>query len=181
MFLYHYYEKEIGAFKNLSDLPITEAQDILNVIKRANTTFASHRYDGYLERRAELEKLAKEILISKGGKPLRQSPHYMVVGECVWLNSWYCQGEFVKVHISKFDTRTLSFSYGDMFPTFSPLVNDGKEYRKQIYTYDEILKVIDKYGLPQEWNKNGEFGPERYVEVQVWSDDALIKYYYKSY
>ena len=48
--------------------------------------------------------------------------------------------------------------------------NDKDRYK------DEILKIIDKYGLPQEWNNNGEFGPERYVEVHVWSDETINKY-----
>jgi hypothetical protein len=55
-------------------------------------------------------------------------------------------------------------------------VNDGKEYRKKLYTYDEILEVIAKYGLPQDWNDDGRFGPERYVEAHIWSDDVIGKY-----
>lgn len=56
-------------------------------------------------------------------------------------------------------------------------MTDEREYHKQIYTYDEILELIKKYGLPQEWNKDGKFGPERYIEMQVWSDEPLRKYY----
>lgn len=33
MYLYHYFDKTIGPFKNLSDLPIDEAKNILNTIK----------------------------------------------------------------------------------------------------------------------------------------------------
>ncbi len=33
MFLYHYFEKKIGAFKNLSDLSINEAEEVLKKIK----------------------------------------------------------------------------------------------------------------------------------------------------
>ena len=61
-------------------------------------------------------------------------------------------------------------------PTFSPLVTDGKEYRRKVYTYEEIIKVIEKYGLPQEWNAEGKFGPERYIEAHLWSDDPVRKY-----
>ena len=63
-----------------------------------------------------------------------------------------------KIPIEKFDIRTISFTYGDSHPTFSDRVNDGKEYRKKLYTYDEILEVIKKYGLPQEWNDDGKYG-----------------------
>lgn len=177
MYLYHYYEQETGPFLNLSDLPINEAQKILSNIKQINETYIAQRSDVYMQRRIELETMARELFILKGGKPVRNVPHYMVIEECEWLQSWYRQGTFIKIPVSEFDTNTLSFSYGDMFPTFSLNVKDGKEYRKQIYTYNEIIKVIEKYGLPQTWNKDGKFGPERYIEVQVWSDEPISKYY----
>lgn len=173
-YLYHYFEKSKGPFLNLSDLCINEAQEVMDKIKENNSLMASHRYDGYLERRKELEQIARNIFISKGGKPKRKVPHYMVVEKCNWLNTWYTEGTYVKIPISSFDPDIISFSYGDMFPTFSDRVKDSKEYRKKIYTLDEIKELIAKYGLPQAWNEDGKFGPERYIEVQVW-DDVTIK------
>ena len=46
-------------------------------------------------------------------------------------------------------------------PTFSDSVYDGKEYRKKVYMYDEILEIIKKYGMPQDWNDDGKYGPEK--------------------
>ena len=89
---------------------------------------------------------------------------------------WYDNPDFIKIPITEFDISTLSFTYGDSYPTFSPKVNDGKEYRKKLYTYEEILQVIEKYGLLQEWNDDGKYGPERYVEVHIWSDETIKKY-----
>lgn len=60
-----------------------------------------------------------------------------------------------------------------MFPVFGLRGDDSKEYRKQVYTYEEILKIIDKYGFPQKWNPLGKKGPIRYIEAQVW-DDSII-------
>ncbi len=170
MILYHYFEKSKGPFKNLSDLSIDKAKEVLNKIKIEEEVFASRRFEGYLERRKELEQKARNIFISKGGEPIRQVPHYMVVEECEWLKTWYKKGDFIKITITHFDIKTLSFSYGDLFPTFSPKINDQKEYRQNVYTYEEIIPLIKKYGLPQHWNPNGEYGPERYIEVQVWCD-----------
>jgi hypothetical protein len=59
-------------------------------------------------------------------------------------------------------------------PTFN--FKDGKEYREKVYDYEGILKVIEKYGLPQEWNDDGRYGPERYVEAHVWTDDVIKDY-----
>ena len=52
-------------------------------------------------------------------------------------------------------------------PTFSDQCADGKEYRKKLYTYEEIPEIIGKYVLPQDWNNDGKYGPERYIELPV--------------
>lgn len=177
MVLYHYFERSTGAFKNLSDLPSNKAEEVLKNIKSGRpSSLAAQRDANYMKRRVNYEVLARNMFIEKGGMPTRKAPHYMVVEACKWLNSWYIDGCHVKIPIEEFDLSTISFTYGDMHPTFSPIVNDGKEYRKKIYTYSEILKVIEKYGLPQEWNEDGKFGPERYIEVQIWSDATIAKY-----
>lgn len=80
------------------------------------------------------------------------------------------------IPIEEFDLKSISFTYGDSHPTFSERVQDGKEYRKKLYTYEEILKIIDKYGLPQVWNPDGRYGPERYVEAHIWTDDVIKRY-----
>ncbi len=53
---------------------------------------------------------------------------------------------------------------------------DGKEYRKKVYMYDEILDIIKKYGMPREWNDDGRYGPERYIEAHIRSDKIIQKY-----
>ncbi|MDR0898392.1 MAG: hypothetical protein LBN04_11130 [Oscillospiraceae bacterium] len=170
MYLYHYYDAATGPFMNLSDLTPDEAEAVQAELARQGKGFAAQRDAGYLARRRELEQLARRLFIAKGGRPVRNVPHYMVVGECPWLATWYADGRFVKIPIEAFDLRTVSFTYGDMFPTFSPQVADGAEYRGQVYTYEEILRVIAKYGLPQErWT--GAFGQAAYVEAQVWGDE----------
>ena len=173
MHLFHYYEKERGPFQNLSDLPIKEAKRILDHIKLTNSVLAAQRFEGYMEQRRELEALVRRLFLLKGGKPVREVPHYMVVEECDWIRTWYKDGASISIPLERFDTNTLSFTYGDMFPTFSPKVTDGKEYRRKVYTYDEILLLIKRYGLPQHWNPTGSLGPERYIEVQVWSDETI--------
>jgi hypothetical protein len=175
MYLFHYYEKERGPFKNLSELSIEESTNILNTLRQTNKTFTNLRSD-YLECRKDFEQRARQLFIVKGGKPKRLVPHYMVVEFCEWLNAWYFECEYIKINVNEFDKDTISFTYGDLFPTFS--VEDGKEYRKQVYTYSEILEIIKKYNLPQEWNPSGN-PPTRYVECQIWSDITLMKFYKK--
>lgn len=177
MYLYHYFDKRTGPFKSLTSVPKEEAQKIIDRIKqeRPNSQCAS-RHDKYVQYRHNCEAILRREFAAKGGIMEIETPHYMVVEHSPWLSTWYEQVDFLKIPIEEFDLRTVSFTYGDSMPTFSDSVNDGKEYRKKLYTYDEILKVIDKYGLPQDWNDDGAHGPERYIEVHVWSDETIRRY-----
>lgn len=98
----------------------------------------------------------------------------MTLGKCQWLKEWYIEGQELEIHIDEFDEKTISFTYGDLFPTMR--YEDGKPYRGRIYTKQEIYKLVERYGLPQDWNRDGKNGPERYIEVQIWDDQPLKKY-----
>ena len=177
MYLYHYYDKTIGAFRNLSDLPIEQAKSVLDTIKTTKpNSQTAQRHDNYVEYRRNCETILRTEFAKKGGQISRTAPHYMVVEHSPWLYSWYENCEYIKIPIEEFDINTISFTYGDSMPTFSDKINDGKEYRKKLYTYKEILDIIKKYGLPQDWNNDGKFGPERYIEVHIWSDEIIKKY-----
>lgn len=177
MNLYHYYDSTIGPFKSLTALSPEEARAVLNEIKRTKpNSLCAARDDQYVALRQRCEAILRSECARKGIVTRRQSPHYMVVEHSPWLSTWYEHGAFIKIPIEEFDVRTLSFTYGDSMPTFSDRVNDGKEYRKKLYTYEEILGVIGKYGLPQDWNDDGAHGSERYIEVHVWVDATIAKY-----
>ena len=90
MLLYHYYDKKIGPFKNLSDLSIEEANRVLLTIKSEKPeTMCAKRQDGYIADRRYFEKILRNEFMKKGGKIEREIPHYLVVGECPWLQSWF--------------------------------------------------------------------------------------------
>lgn len=177
MYLYHYYDKTVGPFRNISDLSDEAANSLLQDIKRTKpASFCARRNDDYMALRRHYESILRGEFLKKGGRIYRNAPHYMVVEHSPWLASWYENGTFVRIPIEEFDLRTVSFTYGDSHPTFSDKVNDGKEYRKKLYTYGEILDMIAKYGLPQDWNNDGRFGPERYIEAHIWSDETIERY-----
>lgn len=85
---------------------------------------------------------------------------------------WIC--ETLKCSYLNNKEDSISFSYGDLFPTMC--YEDDRPYRKQVYTQAEIVTVIDKFGLPQEWNSKGDKGPERYIEVQIWDEEVIEQY-----
>ncbi|WP_243156364.1 hypothetical protein [Clostridium sp. C8-1-8] len=174
--LYHYYEAEVGPFKTLSDLSIEEADKVLEHIRGRGETYASKRSKDYMIVRRELERKVRKMFMEKGGQPLRQVPISMTLGQCNWIKQWYKNGQEVKIPISKINPKTISFTYGDIFPAMR--YEDYKPYSKKVYTLEEIEEVVELYGLPQQWNNDGSKGPKRYIEVQVWSDEPL-EFYFK--
>ncbi len=179
LYLYHYFDKTIGAFLNLSDLTIDEAKIIMKTIKDTKPFVqCAKRHPTYVEDRLHYEEILVTEFTKKGGIIKRKAPHYMVIEHSPWLAKWFDNSDYIKIPIDEFDLRTISFTYGDSHPVFSPRVNkmDDKEYRRKLYTYDEILELIAKYGLPQDWNNDGLHGPERYIEAHIWCDDTIDKY-----
>lgn len=179
MVLCHYYDRAVGPFVSLSDLPTEEGQAVLDAIRRDKPgTQCAQRQASYLQDRRFYEDILRTEFLKKGGVIERRTPHYMVVGHSPWLSTWFENSACVTIPIEAFDLRTVSFTYGDSHPTFSPRprADDWKEYRRKLYTYPEILSLIDKYGLPQDWNDDGRFGPERYIEAHIWSDKTIRQY-----
>lgn len=76
----------------------------------------------------------------------------MVVEHSPWLSTWFEDSAYIKSPIEEFDVKTVSFTYGDSHPTFSPWPRDD------------------------DWNNDGKFGPERYIEAHIWSDETINKF-----
>jgi hypothetical protein len=172
--LFHYFDIDTGPFRNLSELPYEEALKISNLLRQEGMTFASQRPEDYISIRRELEFLARNQFIAKGGKPKNIYPHYMTLEACDWLGTWYRKPGMISISWEDFLEESISFTYGDLFPTMR--YQDKKPYRKQVYIKTEIKEIIKQFGFPQEWNNAGDKGPERYIEVQIWDDDIIKKY-----
>ncbi|WP_230986722.1 hypothetical protein [Cohnella fermenti] len=61
--MYHYYDKNIGPFKNLPKLSIEAAEEVSNQIKADGKTFASQRSNDYMDVRRELESKVRTLII----------------------------------------------------------------------------------------------------------------------
>jgi len=173
-FLSHYYEADDGPFRNLSDLSLGEAETVLIQIRRRGDRFASQRTDDYLKVRRGLEDKVRALFTARGGAPKRMRPHYMIVGACPWVMSWYANGRELRIPLGEFNIENVSFTYGDTFPAMRFV--DDKPHRGQVYTLAELSGLIEQYGLPQEWNPDGNLGPDRYIEAQVWDNAPLLQY-----
>ena len=182
MNLYHYFEKSRGPFLTVSDLSDENAVSVFSDIQNTNPSLVPPDIKWFLTRRRELENTVRQLFIKKGGEPKRRFPHYMTVEIADSMKAWYIEPEYLKIGIDEFDLKTVSFTYGDMFPVFNPKLNDDSEYRFNVYRYDEITEIIKKYGYPQE-TENIQNAPVqhllKYVEAHIWSDEIVEKYRYR--
>lgn len=179
MYLYHYFERSRGPFKAISDLPNEDAVEVLSNIRKTNPDLVHPNMLWFLNRRRELEAAVRDMFIEKGGKPVRLYPHYMTVERADSMKTWYLEPECLKIDITEFNLESVSFTYGDMFPVFNPNLDDGREYRKQVYKYDEIVEIIEKYGYPQEVEADPNIPVGhllKYVEAHIWSDEVIDIY-----
>ncbi len=170
-FLAHYYDAARGPFRSLSTLEPDDAEQVLERLRQAKSGFASQRAADYLAIRRELEQRIRALFVAKGGQPCRATPHYLILGACAWVKTWYAAGCEVRVPLAAFDPRAVSLTYGDSFPAMR--YGDGKPTRGQVYTLAELPEIVNRYGLPQVVNPDGQLGPDRYIEAQVWEDEPL--------
>ncbi len=181
MHLCHYYEKSRPPFQTITSLNQSEAAQALVAMGSKIPDI-----DFFLSRRYELEKTVRDKFISRGGNPTRTAPIYFTLGENDSMLTWFNEPAVIKIPISEFDLRTVSFTYGDSLPVFNPKLNTGEEWWGNVYFYDEIVKIIEKFGYPEnpEYHMLNCIFPKdksirdylKYVEAHVWSDDVLKRY-----
>lgn len=78
--LYHYYDKTIGPFRNLSDVSTEEANRVLKEIaeKKPDVQCAKRKPE-YMQMRTYYENILRTEFQKKGGLIQRKVPHYMVI------------------------------------------------------------------------------------------------------
>lgn len=177
MYLFHYFEKSRGPFKTLSDLTVEESIRIHTELEAENTIFAARSANGqYMLQRHIVEQRAYAMFLRKGGKPKRKNPYYMVLAEeeSEECKSWFHDCGIIKIPLNEFDPLTVSFTYGDSFPTFKPIFDEEPEY--SLYLFDEILDVIKKRGMPPVRTDSMSWLEPSYVEAQIWSNETIDRY-----
>ena len=189
-YLYHYYDKDKPLLRPLTALPFDEAEIILRSslaeCPDATDKFLNWFPKWHLQHRYELERTIRNKFIAIGGNPVNTSPVYFALGPNKGLETWYDNFGVIKIPVSEFDLLTVSFTYGDAFAVFNPKCNTGEEWWEQVYMYEDIIKLVDKFGFPEdpEYNSRKMIFPkdkpineyQKYVEAHVWSDTVLNKY-----
>ena len=180
-FLFHYYEKANGPFRNLTENGSEKANEIQQQIK---TGANSKRPPNYVDLRMSLEKRLKQEFIRKGGNPNRNDPFYFTLGECKWLETWYEEPEVIKIPVDELmEPLQISFTYPDSMVSFQfhdepKLAAYRKEANGKVFLLGELTQLIETHGLPDEkkWTAVESCKYDRYIEAQLW-DDKLIRPY----
>lgn len=181
--LYHCHERGQPPFRTLTSLPMEEAKvNARKILADMSESFIS----GFLQRRYERDQMLRGAFLAIGGKPVRSAPVYFTLGPNEGMKTWFDDPVQVKIPVSAFDPDTVSFTYGDSFAVFNPALDTGEEWWGRVYRYDEILRLIDARGFPEDppYHMRKRVFPEgrpinhilKFVEAHVWSDEVLERY-----
>ena len=184
-FITHYHLADRRPFLNLSDLDEPSLTSVLSGLQATAESGVSARRFGprYMKLRRDTEDVLRTRFIEQGGQPTRRSPHYFVLGESPWFRGLYGDAAEVRVRLNDLPTEQVSITYPDSITSMGPLAEFGitvshRPYHGNVYRIEELSQLIARFGLPHgpkphtyEGHQFEDF--EHYVEVQVWSDDAL--------
>ncbi len=176
--LTHYYRKVSRPFRTLSELAAERAADVINELSRKEPLPRRLTTPDYLPRRRQIEQTMRDQFVSKGGRPDRHTPHYMILG--TWSH-WEQEDGFdsVAIPLSAFDPEVISFTYPDSWVSFAGVMLSGEPlprfpYHGQVYRLDELEPLVAEHDLPGErWRIEENRRMETYIEAQIWND-AII-------
>lgn len=184
--LYHYYEKNTPPFRSITALPSKEAAAVLRAKQTADPKSTNPNIDRFLKWRYEMEKTVRDKFVEIGGKPVSFAPVYLTLGANQHMKTWFADPAVIRIPVGALNPDIVSFTYGDMFAVFNPALNTGEEWWAQVYRYEKILKLIAKYGLPEdpdyhmrEWIFPADKPINqylKYIEAQVWDAEALKQF-----
>ncbi|WP_216594182.1 hypothetical protein [Synechococcus sp. PCC 6312] len=173
--------------KNICSYPDEMAEQFLSTLKESGKRAWLH--PGYLEERRRVEAWLYSEFVRKGKKPHLQSPRYFVLGEnddFFQKNGFFSDANPAKLQIplSLFSSDMISFTYPDSMPSLAIATDTtgrGDSYRKpihgQVFTAEEIIEVIQEYGMPgDKWKTEEYWRYDRFIEVQVWDDRPIWEF-----
>jgi len=185
LYLYYYYERNLGPFRMLTDFTVDEARKIVTAdIGKKNTKYTD--VEGFLQMRYGCDARLREAFLARGGRVERNNPVYMMLGEHSSWATAYEKPAVIKIPLAEIDPMTVSFTYGDSFVIFEQNKFSTEEYWGKVYFRDEMLELISRIGYPPQVDydfkdeDHTKYSPVAdhllYVEVHVWCNKLLNKY-----
>jgi GrpB-like predicted nucleotidyltransferase (UPF0157 family) len=185
-FLTHYHNPDDQPFQSLSTLSTDEALKIIGKFdpESADVYKRFKNPEKYLSERSEVEGWIRSEFIKKGGQPENLFPYYLVLGTSSYIYEGYNKNcSKIEISLSDLDLNKVSFTYTDSMVSYW-LANKKKdeiyfepEYHGKVFTYEEILQLIDKFGHPSdEWKEDITRSYDFFIEAQVWYDEPVRKF-----
>ena len=182
-YLYHYFEKNQPPFRTLTSLPFYEAKKIVSAWEIGGEEWTNN----FLNLRYHRDEALRNKFITIGGKPVRTAPIYFTLNANEGMKTWFNEPDCIEISMSEFEPDTVSFTYGDSFAVLNSELDTGEEWWNRVFHYDGIIKLIDKYGFPEDppyHMKKRIFPKDKniqhcllFVEAHIWSDKVLDKYH----
>ena len=177
-FATHYYRADRRPFQSLSDLPDTDAEDVLACLESG-----SRRRFGpaYMALRRYTEAVAREAYVAVGGQPVRQSPHYFVLGESDWFASLYDEPRTVRIPLAELPPTATSFTWTDSITALGlgrhfDIPQPSERWKQQIYRLDQLAvsTATTKHEDQIPAQNDYQFRLlDHYIEIQLWSDEPI--------
>jgi hypothetical protein len=180
----HYHRASRPPFLNLSDLDDAALAPVVEQLMAERRDGTSRRAFGrrYMELRRRTEERMRRLFLDAGGSPERRAPHYSVLGGSRWFTGLADDMVAVTLPIDALPDAVTSFTLPDSFTAMGlapeyGLPYEPRPYHGRVYRTGELADVIARHGLPDD-EPGGYDGYERrpferYVEVQLWSDEPV--------
>jgi len=181
-FATHYYLSGKRPFLSLSDLDGDAEHPIFREMlnKHKNDHGYRRRYGmDYLSKRRACEEKLRWLFESRGGRPRRTFPYYLVLGESDWFFSLNDGHVALRIPLVELPPQTTSITFPDSFLAMTAAT---KPYFEKVYLLTEIDEVLRNYEYrnispPITYDQYWEGDFELYAEIQIWDDETIRRHW----
>ena len=126
--------------------------------------------------RQTIEKVIYDSFVRKGGLPNTTYAFYYAICDAPidYIVKNFTNPAYLMIPLSDFNEKTVSFTYGNAAVAFYR--KDKHPTKRKVYTLNEIIEIINQYGLNIEYEDRKSF-----IEMQLWDNSKFDynKYYYE--
>jgi hypothetical protein len=171
----HNYDPKRGPFRNICDLPRTEAESLLaEMASSGGRTFKAN----YLSRRLATEEWLRSEKSRKLGATRLARPIYFFLGD-------FADGRdasrpaSILMPLSEFPPDVVTFTYPDSMASLAIAclddhIADRRDYHGRVFTFQELAGAVSRHGIPgQRWKTNPTMRYDRFIEMQLWDDRPI--------
>lgn len=146
LYICNYCDRRCTPLRSITRLPVKDAYSLAEVLSQnagnSSTSFSRFTekdFDGYYKKRKRTEKWLYNSFIEIGGRPKKEQPLYLVLGESRYLEAWYENGIKTKLLLKDINPEDISFTYGDSMSKMD------SEDRTHPFNKESLFEYILKY------------------------------------